>query len=125
MTVFYRNAPHFQFGLIQKHGPNVLSFQVAPGGRRWLISGCYLAPYDAVTTERVIVSIGYRPRGAVLLVSGDFNTNIVAPEGINRREEIVAFVATSGLEDMSIHFLLLFKSWVWDRRTCSMCRLGR
>ena len=39
----------------------------------------------------------------------DFNTNLAAPEGRNRREEIVVTVATSGLEDMPEHFLPLRK----------------
>ena len=34
MAVFYQDAPNFQVKLLQPHGPNVLSFQVALGGRR-------------------------------------------------------------------------------------------
>ena len=40
VAVFYRyEAPHFQVEAIHQHGTNVLSFQLASGGRRWFIVG--------------------------------------------------------------------------------------
>ena len=58
-----------------------------------------------------------KPRGAELLVAGDFNVDITAPEGDWRAEAIATELATAGLEDMTRHFLLQAKRWCWDRRT--------
>ena len=67
--------------------------------------GCYLYRGDTSTTKRVFAAIGQCPRGAALLVAGDFNFSLVAPEGNRRREEIATAIATAGQEDMSAHFL--------------------
>ena len=56
--------------------------------------------------ESVIAALKERPRGAKLLVAGDFNVNLEDPEGDHREEDITAAMATEGLEDMSAHFLL-------------------
>ena len=55
---------------IQEYGPNVLSFEVATGARRWYIIGCYLAPDDAETIEWVVAALGDRPKGTALIVVG-------------------------------------------------------
>ena len=63
--------------------------------------GCYLAPEDSSTIEDVFASISQRPRGTALLVVGDFDTNLEAPEGRERDEEIVVDMAAAGLEYLS------------------------
>ena len=60
--------------------------------------------------------------GAELLVAGDFNSNLVEPEGDRRGDDIVAAMATEGLEDILAHFLPLQRSWCRDGRTWSMVR---
>ena len=109
--MFYRPAPHFVVEAVQQFGPNVVSFQLATGERRWYIVGCYLAPDDTLTIESVVVALKERPRGARLLVAGDFNVNLAEPEGDRRGEDIAAAMATEGLEYMLAHFLLLRSSW--------------
>ena len=39
------------------------------------------------------------------MVAGDFNVNLVTPEGDRRAEDIPTTLATEGLEDMAKHFL--------------------
>ena len=56
----------------QQFVPNVVSFQLATGARRWYIVGCYLAPDDTLTIESVVAALKERPRGSKLLVVGDF-----------------------------------------------------
>ena len=56
-----------------------VSFQLASGGQRWHIVGCYLSPYNASTIEGVVAAIVQRPRGGALLVVGDFNTDLENP----------------------------------------------
>ena len=65
----------------------------------------YSAPEDTETMERVVAEIRKKPRGAELMVAGDFNADIVAPEGDRRAENIATDIATAGLEDMARHFL--------------------
>ena len=67
--------------------------------------GCYLAHDDTLTIERVVEALRERPNGAELLVAVDLNINFAAPEGDRREEDIMATLATKGLEDMVDHFL--------------------
>ena len=91
--------------VVEKFGPNVLGFDLATGARRWYIVGVYIAPEDTATMERVAEAIRKKPRGAELLVAGNFNIDIAAPEGDRRAEDIATELATAGLEDMARHFL--------------------
>ena len=86
VAIFYRPAPHLAVEAARKFGPNVISFQLSTGARRWYIVGCYLAPDDTSTMERVVKALWSRPKGAELLVAGDLNTNIAAPEGDRRAD---------------------------------------
>ena len=86
VALFYRSTPHFVVEAVERFGPNVMGFQVATGERRWYIVGAYVALEDEVTMETVVAAIGRKPPGAELMVTGDFNVDILAPEG-NRRAE--------------------------------------
>ena len=46
VAVFYRTALNFAVEAIRQFGPNVVSFQMATGERRWYIMGCYLTPNE-------------------------------------------------------------------------------
>ena len=107
---------------VERFGPNVLGFQVATGERRWYIVGAYIAPKDEETMETVLAAIGRKPRCAELMVAGDFNADIKAPEGNWRGENIATDIATAGLEDMAQHFMPRRRRWNRDRRTWDMRR---
>ena len=98
---------------------------MASGGNWWFIVGCYIAPNNVATINRVVTAIGKRPCGDALLVSWEFNTYIATSEGSNQKEEIVVANATTRLEVMSAYFLLYRKYWAWDGRIWCMLRLGR
>ena len=72
-------------------------------------------PENALIIEDVIVAISQRPRGAALLVVGNFNTNLAAPEVRERYEGIVVAMEEEGLEDTSGHFLPWYKPWLIAR----------
>ena len=72
--------------------------------------GCYLPPYNTSTIEIVVAALKEWPRGAKLVVAVYFNAMLSETEGDQRGEEIVAALATEGLEDMSAHFLPLRRS---------------
>ena len=110
---------------MEKFGPNVISFQLATGARRWYIVGVYLASNDTSTMEKVIEALRSRPRGAELLMGGAFNVNLATPEGYRRAEDIAKTLATKGLEDMARHFLPRESRWCRDQRTWGMLQKGR
>ena len=110
---------------VEKFGPNGLGFQLETGARRWYIVGAYIAPEDTETMERVVAAIRKKPRGAELMVAGDFNADIAAPEGNRRAEKTATDIATAGLEDMARHFLPRGRRWCRDRRTWDMQRKGQ
>ena len=125
VALFYCSESHFVVEAVEKFGPNVIEFQLATGARRWYIVGVYIAPEETTTMEWVVEAIRRNPQGAELLVAGDFNVEIAAPEGDQRAEDIATELATAGLEDMARHFLPQEKRWCRDRRTRGMLRKGR
>ena len=125
VAIFHQPAPHFAVEAVRKYGQNVIGFQLAIGARRWYIVGCYLAPDDTSTIERVVKALRDLPKGAELLVTGDLNINLASPEGDRREEHIATTIATEGLEDMAQHFLPQERRWCRDRRTWGMLRKGR
>ena len=125
MALFYMPSTLFEVEAIREYRPNVLSFEVATGARRWYIIGCYLAPDDAQTIERVVTALGYQPRGTALLVVEDLNTDLEATENDRRGSEIVAAMTEAGVENMTVHFLPRKRPWGRERRTWSMVREGR
>ena len=66
----------FALEAFRDYGPNVISFEVATGGRQLYIIGCYLAPDNARTIEWVVTALGDQLRGNALLVAGGFNMNL-------------------------------------------------
>ena len=74
IALFYREGADFAVEEVRPYGPNVISFEVVTGRRRWYIIGCYLAPDDARTIERVVTALGDQPGGTALVVAGDLNT---------------------------------------------------
>ena len=111
IAIFHRPTPHFAVEAVRKYGPNVIRSQLATGARRWYIVGCYLAPDNTSTIERVVEALRDQPNGEELLVAGDLNTNLAAPEGDRREEDIGTIIATEGLEDMAQHFLPQERWW--------------
>ena len=63
------------------HGLNIARFQMATGGRLCHVIGSYIVPHGASTLERVVAAIGHIPWGAELLIAGDFNADLSAPDG--------------------------------------------
>ena len=84
--MFYRMSPYYAVEAVQQFGPNILSFQLATGERRWYIIVFYLAPNNTLMIESVVAALKERPQVAELLVAGDLNVNLVDPE-VDRKEE--------------------------------------
>ena len=67
--------------------------------------------------ERVVAAIRKKPRGAELMVAGDFNADIAAPEVNRQAENIATDIATAGLENTAQYFLPQGRRWFRDRHT--------
>ena len=111
IAMFYRDGAGFAVEEVRPYGPNVISFEVVTGRRRWYIIGCYLAPDDARTIERVVTALGDQPRGTALIVAGDLNTDLGDMECDGRGAEIAAAITEAGLEDIAAHFLPRKRKW--------------
>ena len=68
-------------------------------------------PDDARTIERVVTALGDQPRGTVLIVAGDFNTDLGEMANDGRGTEIAEVIMEAGLEDMTAHFLPRKRRW--------------
>ena len=97
MALFYRPSPLFAVEAVREYEPNVMSFEVATGARRWYIIRCYLAPDDTKTIERVVTTLGDRPKVTALVVVGDLNTDLEDSESDRRGTVIVAAMTVAGV----------------------------
>ena len=118
--MFYREGVGFAVEEVRQYGPNMLSVKVVSGRRLWFIVGCYIAPDDAQTIERVVKALKDQPQGTALIVAGDLNTDLGEMDGDRRGAEISAALTEAGLEDMATHFLPLKRRWGRERRTWAM-----
>ena len=84
-----------------------------------------MAPDYALTIVDVVTGIRNWPRGDMLLVVDNFNTNLAPPKGRERNKGIAAALAEEGLEDMRSHFLPHHKMWIKDDCIWAMYRGGR
>ena len=125
IAMFYREGAGFAVEEVRQYGPNVLSFEVVSGRRRWYIIRCYIAPDDAQTIERVVTALGGQPKGTALVVVGNLNTNLGEVDCDRRGAEISAALTEAGLEDMAAHFLPRKRKWGREQRTWAMVRGGR
>ena len=54
VAVLYYPSYFFQVEAYQVHGPNIDIFHLESGGQIWLFVGCYLAPDNTLTIERIV-----------------------------------------------------------------------
>ena len=64
-----------------------------------------------------MVAIVQSPRGVETLVSGDFNTDMAAPDRHKHNKTTKLTMVTEGLEDIADHFLPCHQPWTRDGRT--------
>ena len=81
VVVLFHLLARFKLEAHQFHDPNVFSFHLDLGGKKWFFVGCYLVTDYASTIERVVTAISQLPNGAAPMVTGDLNTDLAEPEG--------------------------------------------
>ena len=105
MALFYKESSRFAVEAQQQHGLNFVNFQLVKGRGLWHVVGYYLAPRGTSTLESVVTEIVHRPRGAELLIAGDFNIDLEFMDVNERNYEIASVMVTEGLKYMMEHFL--------------------
>lgn len=95
---------YFHVEAEQRQGPNVLSFQIVTGGRRFACIGAYVyvPPGKVDTLEFIERAWESLPRHAKLLLLGDLNVDLQDPRV--GREAVADLVASLRLFDMVRHF---------------------
>ena len=111
VAILYRPSPLFAMEAVRQFGPNVVSFQLAKGARRWYIIGCYLTPDNTLTIESVVTALKESPKVTALVVARDLNTALDDLENDRRGTEIAAALTEAGLKDKTAHFLPRRRRW--------------
>jgi exonuclease III len=101
--IFTNKSLYFQIEAQRKHGPNVISCIITTGLRQYPVIGAYIPPGDT-TTLAFISEASNRFPGQPILLMGDINVDLRTNAPSTRDTEIMAFLATLGLEDMAMHF---------------------
>ena len=103
VALFYRESDFFSVESVHKWGPNVISFILVMGGRKFGFIGGYIPPDDTTTIQFIQKAVDHQPEGMAFFLMGDLNANLHNPV-LERDSEISALVASHGLEDALPHF---------------------
>ena len=125
VVLFYCISPIFMAESHHNFTPKLVKYQLASGGRRWYIMGCYFAPDHDSTIDRIVMSIFQCPHRTNNLVAGESNTDLSRSKGTARDKDITAVLAATRLEYMLAQFLPCHKEWARDNITWSMVCQGR
>ena len=100
---------------LEKHGPNVISFELVTGERRLLMVRGYASPSgDDATNQFISRALDGQVQGQDCILLGDLNSNLIHPRD-DREAMLVAELAGHGLEDMISHFWQ--RSWYGHLQT--------
>ena len=105
-------------------GPNMASFFLASGSRRWYVVGAYLRPHDSPAIYHTENSLEAAPKGMEFIMLGDLNAR---PRELrdNREDELASTLAGSGLDNVTSHFTLRRQYQGTGSWTCQMRGEGR
>ena len=59
VAIFCCKVEHSAIKKLRLHGPNIISFQLVMGGRRWYVVGCHIYPSNSLTIEDFAEAIRY------------------------------------------------------------------
>ena len=65
-----------------------------------------------------------RPRGAEIIILGEFSIDLEGTDGQGQYEDILAAISMLGLEDLAGHLLPRRQACCKDWRTCEIVRQG-
>ena len=97
VALFYKYLLRFAVEDHQHHSLKFISLQMVTGGQRWHMVVCYFVPHGASTLESAIAATVHIPRGADILVVGDYNTDLESTDGNKRNKAIAEAMETEGI----------------------------
>ena len=98
-------------------GPNVVSFTVMSGRKRWYVVRAYVPPDNLPAVQQITHALACGPEGVRKLLVGNLNNCLAHPR--DQREEHLAIVIVGhGLTDQARHFTPTRRygsegSWAW------------
>ncbi len=86
------------------HGPNVITFVVVLGGKRYYAVGCYTSPTNLTMLTHVEAAWNECPIGHIPILLGDLNIKLTSPW--NKQDELIVkhMGNVMGLMDVSRQF---------------------
>lgn len=121
VLLFYKDDPNrFSVESVKAYGPNVISFVLVSGNKRWTVVGVYIPPTenDGCTLRQIGLAF-HDARDMELLLAGDINVDLRQTAYTARDNEIATILAAAGLIDVSRHFLQPHHhrhGWTWRRK---------
>jgi len=103
VALVYKDSPYWQVESVEVHDPNIISFEIVSGRRRYALVGLYIPPEDSTTMMKAQQVLNPLEDRRDLIVMGDLNVNLSSPEGA-RATEIALSLASFGLLDLHQHF---------------------
>jgi hypothetical protein len=99
----YRPSAYWTIETINRYNPNVISFELVTGERRFSCVGAYIPSGDTTTIENITIAIERLPRNNPLILFGDLNADILHPHN-DLSTEVASMAASFGLDDLIRHF---------------------
>ena len=79
IALCYQDSKYWQVELVQRHGPNVISFELVTGRQRYPVVGAYIPPADISTIEYVERALGrFQNSRRQPLLLGDLNVDLAS-----------------------------------------------
>ena len=86
----------WQVEVIFNFSPNVASFLLTSGSRKWYVVGAYVPPNDAPDVNFLEQSLEASTKGMEVILLGDFNARIRGPRDA-REEDLATALSGRGL----------------------------
>ena len=104
VSLYYKVGEAFRLENAMVRGPNCITFELQTGCGRYYVVGAYLPPLDMAASFRVVKhALDQIPKGCILMVLGDLNSNLDVPRN-EQEAEIAATMDSLGLACATKHF---------------------
>ena len=117
VAVVWRAAKGWRVEITASFGPNVVSFLLMLGSRRFYVVGAYVIPNDMPAVHSVEQVLQVLPKGLEMILMGGLSVRLGNPRD-KREEDLLAALVYRGLVNMKYHFLPRRQyrgagSWKW------------
>ena len=117
VSVVWRDAEGWGFEGVWNFGPNVVSFIITLGRKRWYGVRSYVPPNNLPMINWIRQALDFRPKGMGKFLVGNLNACLENPRD-QREEQLATVLARHGLTDHAQHFSPRWKyraegNWTW------------